>query len=183
MFMVNENELINKIAKGNRNAFRMLYELYASKVYNMVLHRINDSNLAEDITQEVFLTIYSKSIQFRGDSKVGTWIYRIAYNKCMDELKKINSTNQNQINYKLQLSQQDVSSSTSQQIELEILLNAINQLNENQKQAFTLTYLDKIPQQEVAEILNMNIKALESLLFRARQSLQKIILKNKGFKK
>jgi RNA polymerase sigma-70 factor (ECF subfamily) len=178
--MVDEAQLMLKIARGDREALRVIYEIHASKVYNMALRRVGNASLANDITQDVFLTIYDKSIDFRGDAKVGTWLYRIAFNKCMDEInKRKKHSNSNEFTEQVHL--QSIPASPEQEIGLDAILGAIDKLKESQKQAFTLVYLDKIPQKEVAEILNMNIKALESLLFRARSSLQNILSKNKGF--
>ena len=87
--MVDERELISRITQGDKNALKEIYELHALKVYNLILNRFNDKSLADDITQDVFLKVYDKSISFRGDSQVSTWIYRIALNKCLDELNRI----------------------------------------------------------------------------------------------
>jgi RNA polymerase sigma factor (sigma-70 family) len=86
--MKEENLLISKVAQGDKNALNEIYTLHSRKVYNMILNRFNDKSLADDITQEVFITVYEKSINFRGDSQVSTWIFRIAINKCLDELKR-----------------------------------------------------------------------------------------------
>lgn len=178
--MSNEAELIARVAQGDKEALRAIYDLHAVKVYNMILNRFNDKLLAEDITQDVFLTVYEKSISFRGDAKVATWIYRIAFNKCLDAKRKSKMIDHKPSSLQ-NSSSQEVEPLDEQMVQLATILNAIDTLKENQKQAFTLVYLDKIPQQEVAEILNLNLKALESLLFRARQALQKILSKNEGY--
>jgi RNA polymerase sigma factor (sigma-70 family) len=71
--------------------------------------------------------------------------------------------------------------SESEKYNLEEILMAIDQLNEAQKNAFILVYLDRIPQKEVAEILGMTLKGLESLIYRSRMKLQKILTKKEGF--
>ena len=177
--MKETNKLISKVAQGDKNALNEIYILYSRKVYNMILNRYNDRSLADDITQEVFITVYEKAINFRGDSQVSTWIFRIAINKCLDELKKKKKTNDYILKEPSQTIENEDDSRPSEN--LTTILRAIDELKQNQKQAFTLVYLDKIHQQEAAEILNMNIKAFESLLYRARLSLQKTLSKTKDF--
>ena len=173
--MLDEHRLISRVAQGNKEALREIYEIHAEKVYNMIFNRFNDRFLADDITQDVFLTVYDKSLTFRGDSQVSTWIYRIAFNKCLDELRRRKKSSSHKLSYQILEYEDDKTSSVS----LSTILVAIDGLKQSQKDAFTLVYLDKISQQEAAEILNMNIKAFESLLYRARISLQKILSKTK----
>ena len=173
--MLDEQRLILRVAQGNKEALREIYEIHAEKVYNMIFNRFNDRFLADDITQDVFLTVYDKSLTFRGDSQVSTWIYRIAFNKCLDELRRRKKSSTHKPSYQILEYEDDKTSPVS----LSTILVAIDGLKQSQKDAFTLVYLDKISQQEAAEILNMNIKAFESLLYRARISLQKILSKTK----
>jgi RNA polymerase sigma-70 factor (ECF subfamily) len=173
--MLDEHMLISRVVQGDKEALREIYEIYAEKVYNMIYNRLNDRYLADDITQDVFLTVYDKSITFRGDSQVSTWIYRIAFNKCLDELRRRKKSSTYKSSYQILEYEDDKTSPVS----LTTILDAVDELKQSQKDAFTLVYLDKISQLEAAEILNMNIKAFESLLYRARISLQKILSKTK----
>jgi len=176
--MVDEGELISRITQGDKNALKEIYELHALKVYNLILNRFNDKFLADDITQDVFLKVYDKSISFRGDSQVSTWIYRIAFNKCLDELKRRKKTINGIDTTFYQVSAYEDEANIS--VNLTTILDAVDLLKQSQKDAFTLVYLDKFSQQEASEIMSMNIKAFESLLYRARLSLQSTLSKNKG---
>jgi RNA polymerase sigma factor (sigma-70 family) len=173
--MLDEHMLISRVVQGDKEALREIYEIHAEKVYNMILNRFNDRFLADDITQDVFLTVYDKSLTFRGDSQVSTWIYRIAFNKCLDELRRRKKSSTLKSSYQILEYEDDKASPVS----LTTILDAVDELKQSQKEAFILVYLDKISQLEAAEILNMNIKAFESLLYRARISLQKILSKTK----
>lgn len=173
--MLDEHILISRVAQGDKEALREIYEIHAKKVYNMIFNRFNDQYLADDMTQDVFLTVYDKSITFRGDSQVSTWIYRIAFNKCLDELRRRKKT----LRYKSSYQTLEREYDKTFPVSLTTILTAVDRLNQSQKEAFTMVYLDKISQKEASEILNMNIKAFESLLYRARISLQKILSKTK----
>ena len=147
---MDEGKLISRITQGDKNALKEIYELYSQKLYNLILNRFNDKFLAEDITQDVFLTIYDKSILFRGDSLISTWIYRIAFNKCLDELKRRKKTIKGMDTTSYQsFEYQD---ETKVLVNLNAILSAVNLLKQSQKDAFTLVYLDKFSQQEASEI-------------------------------
>jgi RNA polymerase sigma-70 factor (ECF subfamily) len=178
--MVDDLELMNRMVEGDREALKEVYDRYSPKVFTMAIHHLKDRFAAEDITQEIFITVYDKAFQFKGNSKLSTWIYRIAFNKCMDVLKKgrLDSQRQGSVNLDM-LYQENISE--SEKYNLEEILMAIDQLNEAQKNAFILVYLDRIPQKEVAEILGMTLKGLESLIYRSRMKLQKILTKKEGF--
>lgn len=177
--MIDETGLLSRVASGDQEALAQLYELHATKVYNMALRYLGDPEWARDLTQDVFLRVYEKSIDFRATSKVSTWMYTITFNKCMDELKKEqkNSFSAYFLEVAHDESRDHQDQSEERDFDIADVFDAIEQLNERQKHAFMLVYIDKIPQQEVADILGMKLKALESLVFRARKSLQKILAK------
>lgn len=178
--MVDDLELMNRIVEGDREALKVIYDRYSSKIFTMAIHHLKDRNAAEDITQEIFITVYDKAYQFKGNSKLSTWIYRITFNRCMDVLKKgrLDTQRRGSVNFDM-LYQENITE--SEKYNLEEILIAIDQLKDSQKNAFILVYLDRIPQKEVADILGMSLKGLESLIYRARVTLQKILTKKEGF--
>jgi RNA polymerase sigma-70 factor, ECF subfamily len=81
--------LIEACRQGSRDAFRLLYEIYKDHVYSIALSFFHgDQAAAEDITQEVFLKLFSRIGQYRGDAEFTTWLYRIAANLCLDEQRR-----------------------------------------------------------------------------------------------
>ena len=83
-----EARLIAQAQRGDRQAFGELVERYQSKVFNLAYRLLNDPDEAADVSQEAFLRIYRGIDKFHGGSQLGTWIYRIVHNLCLDELKK-----------------------------------------------------------------------------------------------
>ncbi|MEO0333461.1 MAG: sigma-70 family RNA polymerase sigma factor, partial [Bacteroidota bacterium] len=81
-------ELVKSVANGDREAFRQLYELFSDKVYNTALSYVQVAEEAEEITQDVFLSIFRNAAQFRGNAAVNTWVYRITVNTALNYLKK-----------------------------------------------------------------------------------------------
>lgn len=146
---------------------------------------VQDTGAAEDITQEVFVTVYKNILSFKERSSLSTWIYRITVNKCLDYLRA--KTRQKRGGLLTQLFNRDAEHipETSDFVHPGVILEnrekakylfaAINTLPENQKTAFVLTHIEDLPQKEVAEIMDLSVKAVESLLQRAKANLRKYL--------
>jgi RNA polymerase sigma-70 factor (ECF subfamily) len=80
-------ELARRCRHGDATAFEELYRAHAGRLYNLVFRMIGSAQEAEDLLQEVFLNAYRKLGSFRGDSSLGTWLYRLAVNHCLDVLR------------------------------------------------------------------------------------------------
>ena len=81
--------IIEACQQGDRDAFRVLFETYKDKVYSIAVYSIGgDKSIAEDVTQQIFLKLFTAIQQFRGDSEFTTWLYRLVVNACMDERRK-----------------------------------------------------------------------------------------------
>lgn len=153
-------------------------------VYNLALQYVQNQEDAEEITQDVFLTIYHSLDGFRQEAKVSTWIYRISINKSIDFVKSkrrkkrfailtalFHPTTQAEI--KLPMSFDHPGVQLEQKESLSKLFGFINELPEQQKTALILHKIEQKSQAEAAEIMNISAKALESLVQRAKVSLKK----------
>ena len=80
-------ELAQRCRHGDAAAFEELYRAHAGRLYNLVFRMVGSAQEAEDLLQEVFLNAYRKLGSFRGDSSLGTWLYRLAVNQCLDVLR------------------------------------------------------------------------------------------------
>lgn len=165
-------------------SFDEIYETHKQLVFNLSLQYVQHQEDAEEITQDVFVKVYQSLDQFKADSALTTWIYRITINTSLDFLKakkrkkrwgiftSIFHDNQVEI-------QHDGINFLHPGIELEHkeevakIFAAINSLAENQKTAIILSKLEQKSQQEIAEIMNLSPKAVESLIQRAKTNLQK----------
>lgn len=168
-------EILAAVAEGDSNAFRQLYGLYAEKVYNTALSYAQNGQDAEEIAQDVFTSIFRYAGNFKGESAVNTWIYRITVNTSLNHLKK-----KKRFSFlKFGNTEPDPPDFEHPGVLLEnrenakILFKVINTLPENQKTAFILSYVEDLPRQEVADIMELSLKAVESLLQRAKASLRK----------
>ena len=161
-----------------------LIENYKDLVFNTAISFLQQQEEAEDITQEVFIEVFQSQDKFKGQSSISTWIYRITVNKCLDHLRA--KKRQKRFGFLTSLFHpesgevlHEVSHFDHPGIELEkkekarYLFQAIEQLPESQKTAFILWHIEELPQKEIAEIMQSSVKAIESLLQRAKANLRK----------
>lgn len=133
---------------------------------------------AEDVSQEVFIEIYQSIHSFREDSELSTWIYRISVTKCLDAIKKRNRKKRiSSIGKLLRLDEitNRISGGTladekiNESDRLNEVYEALNLLPENQRIAFTLSKIDGFSNQEIADIMDTTVIAVESLIYRAKK--------------
>lgn len=84
----NDQILINQIKHGDTNAFGQLVDRYKDLVYTLAIRMLKNREEAEEVSQDTFIKTYKSLDRFKGDSKFSTWIYRVAYNTCLDRIKK-----------------------------------------------------------------------------------------------
>ena len=165
-------------------AFRVLIEDYQNMVFKACYHILNNVEDAEDIAQEVFVEAYMSISSFRGDSKISTWLYRIAINKSKNLLRKNKWQSLVQRFGKLvpgekndfeteDMDARNAMLSLEKSEEKKILKMAMDSLPENQRIAFSLNKYEELSYQEIAEIMQTSLSAVESLIHRAKLNLQK----------
>ena len=185
---MNELELIQQLRAGDELAFKSLVTNYQDMVYNTALGIVQNSEDAEDVTQEVFIQVYRSIDQFKGDARLSTWIYRITTTKALDHIRSrrrkkrfafitsLFGPNDELVHEPVDFQHPGVALDRKEQAAL--LFRMIEQLPENQKVAFTLHKTEDLSYQEIAEIMKLSVSAVESLLFRARQNLRKLLEKH-----
>lgn len=182
-----EEQLIQDLRKGDRNAFRILVESYQAKVLNTCNGFLHNQQDAEDTAQEVFLEVFRSIGSFRETSRLGTWIYRIAITKSLDHLRRMKR--KKRMSKLVQLfgteigdAEEPADTSNPQEFledeeRARILKSAVDSLAENQRIALTLHRYEGFQYSEIAEIMGISLSSVESLLHRAKKNLQKILYK------
>ena len=179
---MNEQELIQQLRQGNEPAFRWLVETYRNRVYNTVLNILQDDKEAEDTTQDTFIQVFESVNSFKEESALSTWIYRIAVRKALDKIRR-RKTRQ-KLRQLLPWWMPGESTSTSEPFhhpgilienkeKAAALFKAIQSLPEKQQLAFTLIKVQGMNYEDACLILLQNVKAVESLVSRAKVNLQK----------
>ena len=184
---MNELELIQQLRAGDELAFKSLVENYQDLVYNTALGVVQNSEDAEDVAQEVFIQVFRSIDQFKGDARLSTWIYRITTTKALDHIRSrkrkkrfafitsLFGPNDELIHEPVDFQHPGITLDRKEQAAL--LFRMIDQLPENQKVAFTLHKTEELSYQEIADVMQLSVSAVESLLFRARQNLRKLLEK------
>ncbi len=179
-------KLLKLISNGDQAAFRQFYDLFKDRVYNTCLSYLQHEPEAEEATQDVFIELHHSADSFGGRSSVATWVYRIAINKCLDRLRYQNR--QKRFAFISSLFNRDTGALMHDKPTFEhpgvvlenkekagYLFKAIKELPESQQTAFIMKQVEGLSQKEVAEIMGMTEKAVESLLQRAKTGLRKIL--------
>ena len=187
---MNELELIQELRKGDEQAFKTLVETYQDMVFNTAIGIVQNAEDAEDVAQEVFIRIFRSINSFKGESKLSTWIYRITTSCALDLIRSRKSKKRfaflqrlfgagNEPIYEVH-DFYHPGVAIDQKENASKLFKAISQLPENQKVAFTLHKLEDLSYQEISEVMQTSISAVESLMHRAKQNLRKILEKETG---
>lgn len=173
-----DSNLVQQAREGQTEAFSVLVDRYRQKVFQTCMGFVHNTDDAEDLTQEIFVKAWNAIKSFDGRAAFSTWLYRIAVNKAINQTRRNKLRSFVGINDEVTHSGYSDDDSESNMIRNEQrvqIKRAVNQLKANQKKAFVLFYYQELSLKEVAEVLDMSPKATESLIFRARQKLQKLL--------
>jgi len=182
---VEEQDLIRALKEGDGAAFRRLVDDRQAMVYNTVLGMLQNPEDAEDATQEVFMKVFESIANFKGESALSTWLYRIAVTSSLEFLRK--KRRKKRFAFVLSLFGDsneplaDLPDFEHPGVRLDrrenarILFKAVAGLPENQRIAFTLHKMEGLSYQEVADVMDTSVSAVESLLHRARLNLRKTL--------
>jgi len=179
-----DEKLIIGLKEGDTSSFKGLYDSYKDKVYNLAVSYTQNPQDAEELTQDVFVEIFKSIDSFKGDSNFSTWVYRITVNKSLDFIRY--SKRKKRFGFITNLFNPETGEQVVERsdfihpgIEAEnrelskYLFMAMEKLPESQKTAFILSKVEGLSNPEICEIMNLSISSVESLQFRAKQSLRK----------
>lgn len=183
---------------SSQENFPQIYQEYEQPMFNYILRMVQDHEIAEDLTQDVFVRVYQHLSTFRGESGFSTWIYRLATNLCRDHFRK-KSSRQERRTDRLGI----VSSAGNQEIErshpherttpiraddmvIKSEMNAcirkyIDQLPEDYRAVIILSELHDLKNQDIAEIVECSLETVKIRLYRARKRLKETLEANCTF--
>lgn len=185
MALATELELVDQLKQKDETAFKTLVDQRKDMVYNTILGIVQNETEAEDLTQDVFIKVFENISSFKGESRLSTWLYRIATTTALDHLRSkkrkkrfgfIFSLSGNEEKEDGQIPDFHHPGITLDNKErAKVLFNAIARLPENQKVAYTLHKLEGLSYKEISEVLNTSVAAVESLMSRATGNLKKLL--------
>lgn len=184
---MNDKQLIKEIGRDNELAFSLFIKKYEKLVFSTAFKLVQNVSDAEDLSQDVFLSVYKNIQQLRNEDDPSGWLFRITYNKSLSFLRKKNPARANSRDFpdesipkedsQFQMIDRDTPSRSLEKKEAEAeLFKAIDNLPEMQKKAFLLFNFEDHSYKEICEILNLSLGSVESLIFRAKANLRKSLL-------
>jgi len=175
--------LLRAVAREqDRDAFRRLFDRYYTRVFVFIQRRVEDNELAREVTSDVFMEVWSNAASFRGESKISSWIFGIARFKCLEAIRsrsrfkrsRVVATDDDVISQV-----PDAHAPASQQLDarqdLRRLARLMQRLPDDQRQALELTVLDGLGIDEVAARQAVSRDTVKTRVSRARRSLRRML--------
>lgn len=189
---MDEPRLIKRAQNGDSKAFELLIEAHFKKIYNIAYRIAGNPDDASDMTQEVMIKLFRNINSFGGNSKFSTWVYRVATNTCLDELKKLRRHSTYSINSEINTGDgeflyevEDTSPTPDLEVErselADMVAKAITALNPEHRAIITLRDIQEFSYEEIANILNISEGTVKSRISRARMQLKKILERDFNF--
>lgn len=183
-----DRELITGLRNGSPDVFKQMIEQYQVPLVRLCKGFLHHEDDSRDIVQETFIEVFESIHRFRADSKFSTWIYRIAVNKSLNFLRKkrlqrlfvnldmISDLRDNPSESRLYDNLNDHSDTPIEQREKkQVIRKALNTLPKNQRIAFILNKYQMLSYSETAEVMEISVSSVESLIHRAKINLQKAL--------
>lgn len=174
-----EASIINQIIGGDTQAFSVLVDVYKDLVFTLAIRMLKNREEAEEVSQDTFIKIYKALPKFKGESKLSTWIYKVAYNTCLDQIKKnnrrydevaIDSFSENQI--KTLDNALDALEEKEQQ---QTIQDCLQKLTSKDSFLLTLFYFEELSLEEISKVVNMEANTVKVNIHRARKRLGNIL--------
>src|SRR6476646_8229313 len=172
-----DSDIINKVVKGDQNAYAILVERYQNYVFTIVLRYVKSREDAEEVAQDVFIKAYRSLAAFKGDSKFSTWLYTVTTTTCITFLRKkkleVHSLDNERV---FEVADSVDSGMSANQIEQKSRVNMVNEaikmLSPDDAQVITLFYKGEQTLEEIAQIVGKEPNAVKVQLHRARGRLK-----------
>lgn len=171
-------EHVRRVADGDERSFRFLVERYQDRIYGFCLRMLSESAEAEDVAQDVFLTLYRHASSFRGESRVSTWLYRIAKNQTLNRLKYLDRRGRG-LRTSLHVVREDAlvdggRRPDEQHEHREVwrhVQSALDELEDDYRLVVVLRDIDGLAYDEIAQITGLPKGTVKSRIHRGRQAL------------
>jgi len=171
-----DESLLALYARGDGGAARALTARLGPRVFSHAQRLLADRAEAEDVTQEALLRLWRIAPDWRpGEAKVTTWLYRVTANLCTDRLRRRRGTDLDSVP-EIADGRPSVEASMQTRARAEALQTALMQLPERQRQAVVLRHIEGLGNPEIAQIMDLGTRAVESLTARGKRTLETLLL-------
>jgi RNA polymerase sigma-70 factor (ECF subfamily) len=170
-----DDKLIERIGAGDKLAMQILFGRYQVRVYRFILRSVSNAPVAEDITSDVFLSIWRHADRFQARSTVSTWLLAIARHKAFSELRRRREAQIDVTQVELEDPADDPETAFQKKDRGETLRHCLMQLPPDQREILDLTYYHEKSVEEVAEIVGVPRNTVKTRMFRARRRLSEML--------
>jgi RNA polymerase sigma-70 factor (ECF subfamily) len=171
--------VLRKAQRGDEHAFAVLVHAYELPVFNYVLRMVGDRPLAEDLTQDIFLRIYQGLPSFSLRCRFTTWIFQIAKNRVLDELRARERKPRSMVSVDDAPPLEVIDAPVEQTEAIDALWRAVEALNPDLKMALLLRDVAGLPYNEIADSLEVTLATVKWRIYKAREEVQ-IALEREG---
>lgn len=177
-----EKELIEECKNGNFYNFRKIVEKTSPMVFSVAFRMLGDNESARDVVQDTMVTVWQKLARIKSPGSYKTWVYRIAVNKCYDQLRRLKRLNENRYDDQTwALISNHTSEAGGTELDNEenarIITLLTDSLSPKQKAVFVLSELEDLSAEEIAKITGMNRTAVKTNLYYARKNIKSLLQK------
>lgn len=180
---MDQAEIIARLREGDQAAYSMVVEQWQQMVYNVAIGIVQNEEDAEDVTQDVFVSLYEKIGDFREEAALSTWLYSVTIRKALDLEKSRKREKRGgllQRMFSLKESEEPANFNhpgilLDNKEKAAVLFKALKKLPDNQRIVFTLHKLEGLSNRQIADVMGTSLMAVESLQSRAKANLQKIL--------
>src|SRR3989344_1117114 len=177
-----EEELIKNAQNGESEAFGKLYDVYLSRIFRFVFIKVSSRPDAEDLTHQIFLNAWQniKNFEFRG-FPFSSWLYKIASNAVIDHYR----TKKNYLSIEFIAEDAladfpDLAEKLDEAIDMKVIVFALRKLEPDQQNVLIMTFIDDLPNKEIAKILDKSEGAIRVVQHRALKQLKKYVDESKS---
>lgn len=168
-----DDALLRRVAAGDRTAFGLLMRRHVDRAHALAYRIAGNRSDAEDVVQDTFLKVWTKAALWRpGTAQFSTWLYRVVFNRCLD-LKRRPRSDSLDVVEEIGDDRPDALDGIEAVERQRRLAAAIAALPERQRAAVALTYTTGLANAAAAEVMEISVKAFESLLVRAKKELRR----------
>ncbi len=191
-----ERRLVRRLRRGDQRAFATIVRTYQQRVFNIVFRFLGNREEAEDVAQDVFVTVYQNAQNFRGDSKFSTWLYRVTVNHCKNRLKYLKrrgrhmgrpldevaehlmaqGSGETQPAFHAAIPRPD-ELAQGRQLEA-LILREMGKMDEDHRLLVVLRDIQGMSYQEMADVTGLNVGTIKSRLHRARLALKEALARH-----
>lgn len=174
---IEDERLMRRVADGDQDAFSALVRSHSSHLYRVAFRILSDSHEAEDVVQQVFSKLWQTAPNWKSKGKgLGSWLKKVTVNRSIDRYRKVRIVSNEQCPEPIDKAPNQHHILEMKELNLAVA-EALNALPIRHKTAIVLSYYEGYTNSVSADILGLNLKAMESLLVRARRNMQELLVK------